>query len=86
MTNEEQIKKIDELIELILRMIPKEREAQRIYSETAGKAPSEMTRLLFARLAEQEGVHERKLKAALELLEAEKEELSELRTEGAQGR
>ena len=42
--NEGQIKKIDALIELILRMIPKEREARRIYSDTAAKAPSEMTR------------------------------------------
>jgi len=76
--HEEQIKKIDGLIELILRMIPKERDAQRIYRDTATWAPSDMTRLLFERLAEQEGVHEKKLKAALEMLEAEKEELADL--------
>ena len=81
MTHDEQIKRIDELIEIILRMIPKEREAQRVYNDTATKAPSEMVRLLFTRLAEQEGVHERKLKAALELLQAEKEELAELKLE-----
>ncbi len=77
MTREE-IKKIDMLIEVILRMIPKEREAQIVYGETAKKAPSEMSRLLFERLASEEAGHERKLRAALELLEKEKEGLSKV--------
>jgi len=69
-------KDVEALIEVILRMIPKEREAQEVYRQTAATAPNEMTRLLFERLAEQEEVHERKLKAALELLRCEQIEES----------
>ena len=72
----EDIKKINMLIEVILRMIPKEREAQGVYGETAKKAPSEMSRRLFEHLASQEAEHEKKLRAALDLLEKEKEKLS----------
>lgn len=67
-------KKIEKLIEVILRSIPKEREAQNLYRQTAAEAPNEMTRLLFERLADQEAVHEQKLRAVLELLRAEREE------------
>ena len=67
-------KKIEKLIEVILRSIPKEREAQNLYRQTAAQAPNEMTRLLFERLADQEAVHEKKLRAVLELLKAEQEE------------
>jgi rubrerythrin len=66
-----QTKDVEALIEVILRMIPKEREAQEVYRRTAKTAPNEMTRLLFEQLAEQEEVHERKLRAALELLRCE---------------
>ena len=69
-------KDVEALIEVILRMIPKEREAQEVYRQTARTAPNEMTRLLFERLAEQEEVHERKLKASLELLRCEQIEES----------
>lgn len=62
---------VELLVEVILRMIPKEREARDVYRQTALTAPSEMTRLLFEQLAEQEEIHERKLKAALELLRCE---------------
>jgi len=72
----QQVKDTEALIEVILRMIPKEREAQEVYRKTAKAAPNEMTRLLFERLAEQEEVHERKLKAALELLRCEQIEES----------
>ena len=72
----QQVKDTEALIEIILRMIPKEREAQEVYRRTAETAPTEMTRLLFERLAEQEEVHERKLKAALELLRCEQIESS----------
>ena len=68
------IKKIDKLIEVIVRSIPKEREVQQLYRQTAAEAPNEMTRLLFERLADQEAVHEKKLRAVLELLKAEREE------------
>jgi rubrerythrin len=72
----EQTKDVVALIEVILRMIPKEREARDIYRHTAETAPNEMTRLLFEKLAEQEEVHERKLRAALELLRCEQLENS----------
>lgn len=72
------IKQIDMLIEVILRMIAKEREAQRVYIENAKKAPSNMSRILFEHLADEEIEHEKKLRTALELLEKEKRELSEL--------
>ena len=70
------VKDVEALVEVILRMIPKEREAQEVYRRTAKTAPNEMTRLLFERLAEQEEIHERKLKAALELLRCEQLEKS----------
>jgi rubrerythrin len=72
----DRVKDVEGLIEVILRMIPKEREAHEVYRRTARAAPSEMTRLLFEQLAEQEGIHERKLKAALELLRCEQLEQS----------
>jgi len=72
----DQVKDVEALIEVILRMIPKEREAREIYRSTARGAPDEMTRLLFEKLAEQEEIHERKLRAALELLRCEQTEKS----------
>ena len=68
----EDIKEIDRMIEVIVRSIPKEREAHDLYLATARSATSEMTRLLFERLADQEEEHERKLRAAMRLLEQEK--------------
>ena len=59
------------LIETIVRSIPKEREARDLYLATARDAPSEMTRLLFERLAKDEEGHEAKLRAVLELLQRE---------------
>jgi rubrerythrin len=70
------IKQIDKLIEVTILMMHSERESKNIYQKNAKKAPTEMSRLLFEQLAEQEEVHERKLRAALELLECEKKELS----------
>lgn len=72
----DRVKDIEALVEVILRMIPKEREAQEVYLKTAEAAPDEMTRLLFEQLAEQEQIHERKLRAALELLRCEQLERS----------
>ena len=76
--SKDKIKQIDKLIEVIIRMIRKERESKSVYQKTSKKAPSDMTRLLFIQLAEQEEVHEKKLRAALELLECEKKELTKL--------
>ena len=72
----DKIKQIDKLIEVIILMIRGERESKSIYQKNAKKAPTEMSRLLFKQLAEQEEFHEKKLRAALELLECEKKELS----------
>jgi len=66
------IKEIDRMIEVIVRSIRKEREAHDLYLATARSATREMTRLLFEKLAEQEEEHEKKLRAAMRLLEQEK--------------
>ena len=75
MAKKGEAKKIEKLIEVILRSIPKEREAESLYRQTAAQAPNDMTRLLFERLADQESIHEKKLKAVLELLRVELKEL-----------
>ncbi len=59
------------LIEAIVTSIPKERAARDLYRSTAEAAPTEMTRLLFERLARDEEGHEAKLRAVLELLQQE---------------
>ena len=65
------IKQLEKMIEVIARSIPKERQAHDIYQTTAEEARSEMTRLLFRMLADQEEQHEAKLRAVLELLQEE---------------
>ncbi len=62
---------MERLIEAIVHSIPKEREARDLYRSTAQQAPTEMTRLLFERLAKDEEGHEAKLRAVLELLQQE---------------
>ena len=66
------IKGLERMIEVVLRSIPKEREAHLLYLNTSRNAINEMTRLLFEKLAEQELEHEAKLRAVLELLQNEK--------------
>ncbi len=73
----EEIKGLDRMIEVVLRSIPKEREAHNLYLNTSKSAINEMTRLLFEKLAQQEMEHETKLRAILELLRNEKKRLSE---------
>lgn len=65
------IRQLEDMIEVIARMIPRERQAHNIYRETATWAPNEMSRLLFERLAQEEEKHESKLRAAMELLQKE---------------
>ncbi len=72
----DEYKKLEQMIEVVVRSIPKEREAHELYQKTSERAPNEMTRLLFQRLAEQEKEHEKKLFAMLELLKSEREKLS----------
>jgi len=74
---DDQTKKLDRMIQVIVRAIPKERQAHDLYISTAAQAPSETTRLLFERLAEQEEQHEEKMRAALMLLQQEKAKLEE---------
>ena len=65
------VRQLEDMIEVIARMIPKERQSQNIYRETAEWAPSETTRLLFERLAQDEERHETKLRAVMKLLQNE---------------
>ena len=69
----ETIKGLERMIEVVLRSIPKEREAYTLYLNTSKTAINEMTRLLFEKLASQELEHESKLRAVLELLRNERE-------------
>jgi len=62
-------KGMNHLIEVIVHSIPKEREARDVYLAAAQGAPTEMTRLLFERLAKDEEGHEAKLRAVLQLLQ-----------------
>ncbi len=66
-------REIERMIEVVIRSIPKERDARDLYSATARSATMDMTRLLFEKLAADEQMHEDKLNAVLRLL---REELS----------
>ena len=69
--DKEDIKQLERMIEVVMRSIPKERQAHDIYSAAAQEAKTETARLLFDMLAEQEEQHEAKLRAALEILKQE---------------
>lgn len=64
-------KELERMIEVVVRAIPKERDARDLYRATAASASMEMTRRLFEKLAEDEQMHEQKLRAVLELLREE---------------
>jgi len=70
---QEKVRELEAMIEVILRSIRKERDARDLYLATARRAPSEMTRMLFERLAKQEEEHETKLHAAMDILREELE-------------
>jgi len=72
----ESVKELERMIEVVVRAIPKEREARDLYRSTAESATMEMTKRLFERLADQEQEHERKLMAVLDLLRQELGQLS----------
>jgi len=80
MTREDE-KQLERMIEVIARAIPKERDAARLYRDTAKLAQSEMPRMLFDKLASQEEEHEVKLRSALEIL---RRELAEVRAHKGQ--
>jgi rubrerythrin len=56
---------------VVVRSIPKEREARDLYRTTAEGATMDMTRLLFEKLATDEEGHEIKLRAVLDILKKE---------------
>jgi rubrerythrin len=70
MTHED-AKQLERMIEVIARAIPKERDAAKLYRDTARSTKQEMARMLFEKLASQEEEHELKLRSAMEILRRE---------------
>jgi rubrerythrin len=70
---------LEQMIEIVARAIPKERDTAKLYRDTAKRSPREMLRLLFEKLATQSEEHETKLRAAMEVL---RRELATLRSSG----
>jgi rubrerythrin len=62
---------LEKMIEVIVRVIPKETAQAKLYRETAARAQREMVRMLFSKLASQSEEHREKLKATLEILKKE---------------
>ncbi|MBN2288296.1 MAG: hypothetical protein JXQ83_03115 [Candidatus Glassbacteria bacterium] len=71
LSDDQKIKDIERVMEVVIRMIPKERSARELYSSTSRTAKREMTRSLFETLADQEQQHEDKLRGILELFRTE---------------
>jgi rubrerythrin len=71
----ESVKELERMIEVVVRSLPKEREARDLYRAASESATMEMTKRLFAKLAEQEQEHEKKLSAVLDLLQKELRQL-----------
>lgn len=69
--DKEVVKQLERMIEVVMRSIPKERQAHDVFLAVAEEAKSEMIRQLFNRMADQEEQHEAKLRAALEILQQE---------------
>lgn len=70
MTHDEE-KVLEKMIEVIARSIPKERDAAKLYRDTARGSTREMARMLFEKLASQEEEHEIKLRSAMQILNKE---------------
>jgi len=69
--SEATIRELEGMIEVILGSMRKERDARDLYLATAKRAPTEMTKILFERLAQQEEEHEKRLHAAMDILRDE---------------
>lgn len=67
----EKAREIERMIEVVVRSIPKEREARDLYRATAESATMDLTRHLFEKLADDEEMHEEKLVAVLDILKKE---------------
>ncbi|MHC4581543.1 MAG: ferritin family protein [Planctomycetota bacterium] len=65
----QEIKQLERMIDIISRMIPKERQAQEVYRNTASTVSLEMMKALLEHLYRQEKEHEEKLHAMLRLLQ-----------------
>ena len=69
-----EIRQVENMVEVVMRSIPKERQARDTFLAASREAKCEMARVLFERLADQEEQHEAKLRAALEILKQEMDE------------
>jgi len=69
--SKEDERQLEQMIEIVARAIPKERDAARLYRDTAKRSKREMVRMLFDKLATQSEEHETKLRAALDVLRRE---------------
>ena len=69
-----EIKQLDKMMEVVMRCIPKERQARDVFRKAARETKAEMARILFDMLANQEEQHESKLRTTLELLKQEMDE------------
>lgn len=69
----ERIKELQEMIEIVLIAIPKEIEAHNYYMHAYNRSASETAKRMFLYLAEQERVHEAKLRTHLAELKSELE-------------
>ena len=69
--SDDKARELERMIEVVVRSIPKEREARDLYRATAQGATMDVTRLLFEKLAVDEEGHETKLRAVLDILRRE---------------
>jgi len=74
-----EIKQLENMIEVVMRCIPKERQAHDVYLHASKESRLEMAQILFETLANQEEQHESRLRTTLELL---KQELDEAKGKG----
>ena len=77
---EGRIREIERAMEVVMRMIPKERDASRLYLSTAKRARRDFARTLFEWLAEQEKQHESKIRGILDLLKMQVHEIRHKKT------
>jgi len=69
--DKQKVKEIRTMIQIATLAIPKEREAAAMYAKAAQNAPGELSKKLFERLAQDEIMHEARLKAIIEFLHEE---------------
>ncbi|HUU27151.1 MAG TPA: ferritin family protein [archaeon] len=70
-TDEEKIADLERVMEVVVRMIPREIAARKLYLDTARVAKGEMHKNMFEFMAEQEEQHEAKLRGVMDLLKME---------------